>query len=233
MIIGEVHDNPAHHQGQAEAVAAIAPAAIVFEMLTSQKAAAVGPGNRDDAKVLSEALGWEESGWPDFEMYHPIFTAAPAARVYGGALIHDDIRRSVSEGAASVMGGDAAAFGLDLPLPEEELALRVEEQAVAHCGALPEDMLPGMVEAQRLRDAALARATLAALDETGGPVVVITGNGHARRDRGIPVYLETARPGVDILSVGQLESPPDDGAPFDVWRVTEPAERDDPCDTFR
>ena len=90
-----------------------------------------------------------------------------------------------------------------------------------------------MVEAQRARDAGLARSALAALDETGGPVAVIAGNGHARRDRGVPALLEAARPGLAVLSVGQLETPPEENPPFDLWRVTEPAERDDPCEAFR
>ncbi len=65
------------------------------------------------------------------------------------------------EGAAAVFGAAAARFGLDAPLPEDEQAAREAEQAEAHCGALPAEMLPGMVEAQRLRDAALARAVAA------------------------------------------------------------------------
>lgn len=233
MILGEVHDNPHHHEGQAQAVAALGPRALVFEMLTPAQAREVTAANRDDADALARALGWDDSGWPDFAMYHPIFTAAPEARVVGGALPQDQVRRSVSEGAAAVMGVDARLFGLDTALPEPEQAERVAEQAEAHCDALPEDLLPGMVEAQRLRDAVLARAVLAALDASGPPVAVITGNGHARRDRGIPVYLEAARPGLEVLSVGQFEETPEGDPPFDVWRVTEPAERPDPCAAFR
>jgi uncharacterized iron-regulated protein len=93
-------------------------------------------------------------------------------------------------------------------------------------------MLPGMVEAQRLRDARFAQTALRALEETGGPVAVITGNGHARTDRGMPRALARLAPGVDVLSLGQLESRPAAPPPFDVWRVTEPAERPDPCAAF-
>jgi uncharacterized iron-regulated protein len=94
-------------------------------------------------------------------------------------------------------------------------------------------MLPGMVLAQRVRDAALARAALSALDETGGPVAVITGNGHARNDWGMPAKLALAAPGVPVLSVGQLEASPDGDAPYDLWLVTPEAERPDPCAAFR
>jgi uncharacterized iron-regulated protein len=102
----------------------------------------------------------------------------------------------------------------------------------AHCDTLPASMLPGMVEAQRLRDAALARAARRALAETGGPVAVITGNGHARRDRGVPALLARAAPGLSVVSIGQLKAPPSSAAPFDFWLVTEPADRGDPCAAF-
>ena len=41
VLLGEVHDNPAHHAFQAEAVAYLAPRALVFEMLTPAQAALV------------------------------------------------------------------------------------------------------------------------------------------------------------------------------------------------
>jgi uncharacterized iron-regulated protein len=41
VILGEVHDNPAHHVVQAEAIAALNPRAVVFEMLSAQDAALV------------------------------------------------------------------------------------------------------------------------------------------------------------------------------------------------
>jgi uncharacterized iron-regulated protein len=118
-------------------------------------------------------------------------------------------------------------------LAEAEQETRNTLQREAHCNALPEDILPGMVEAQRLRDAALARAVIAAVQEAGPPVLVITGNGHARRDWAIPRMLRRAEPDLTVLSIGQLEATPEDPPPFDLWLVTEPAERGDPCAAFR
>ncbi|MES2665043.1 MAG: ChaN family lipoprotein [Pseudomonadota bacterium] len=106
---------------------------------------------------------------------------------------------------------------------------READQREAHCGALPEEMLAGMVQAQRLRDAALASAVVQAADETGGPVVVITGSGHARRDTGVPAMLARAAPDLSVLSVGQLEADPGPDAPYDLWIITPPTPRDDPC----
>lgn len=235
VVLGEVHDNPLHHAHQAAAVATLQPAALVFEMLTEAQAASVTPGLRGDAAALAEVLAWEASGWPDFDMYHPIFTAAPAAPVYGGALPRSEVRRAMSEPLAAVFGPDAARFGLDAPLDPADQAAREAHQMAAHCDALPEPMLPGMVAAQRLRDAAMARAVLRAMEETGGPVAVITGTGtgHASRTEGVPAALALAAPDLQVVALGQLESDPGPDAPYDFWIVTDPHPRPDPCETFR
>ena len=86
-----------------------------------------------------------------------------------------------------------------------------------------------MVDVQRLRDARLAQTALRALNETGGPVVVITGNGHARADWGVPAAIKTARPDVTTVSVGQGE---DGAAPegrFDLVLQSPSVAREDPC----
>ncbi len=233
IVLGEVHDNPLHHAHQSIAVGALAPTAVIFEMLTPEQATRVTPRLLRSEEALGAVLGWEASGWPDFAMYYPVFVAAGGAAVRGAAAPTEDVRRAVDEGAAAVFGADAALYGLDQPLPEPERLLREAEQFTAHCGAMPAETLPGMVEAQRLRDAWLARAALRALAETGGPVVVITGNGHARSDWGVPALLGRAAPDIRTLSVGQFETEADPAPPFDRWLVTEPAVRPDPCEAFR
>lgn len=69
IILGELHDSPIHHLNQATAVAAIAPRALVFEMLSPGQVQGLTELDRMDAETLGAALGWAESGWPDFEMY--------------------------------------------------------------------------------------------------------------------------------------------------------------------
>lgn len=231
-MLGEVHDNLTHHAHQAYAVQALRPRALVFEMLTPEQAAKVTPANRNDAVALGAAMGWADSGWPDFAMYHPIFTAAPEARIFGADLPQQDVRRAMTEGAAAVFGAEAARYGLAAVLPAADQAAREAEQDDAHCNALPADLLAGMVQAQRLRDAALARAVVQAMEATGGPVAVITGTGHARRDRGVPAALGLAAPDLSVLAIGQLESDPGPDAPYDLWLVTDPVDRGDPCAAF-
>ena len=231
VILGEIHDNPAHHANQAAAVAAFAPKAIVFEMLTPDQAALV-PDDRTDVARLEAVLGWNASGWPDFAMYHPIFTAAPNARIYGGDLPAGATKLAVRSGAAAGFGADAALYGLAQPLDPEDQSARQLEQAEAHCYQLPASILPGMVQVQRLRDAGFARAVVQAMRDTGGPVVVITGTGHARTDTGMPVPLRAAAPNLRVLSIGQFEADPGPDAPYDRWLVTPALPREDPCLAF-
>jgi uncharacterized iron-regulated protein len=119
------------------------------------------------------------------------------------------------------------------PLPQEQQHAREELQQTAHCNAMPPEMLPAMVDLQRLRDAVLARETLRALDETGGPVVLITGNGHARRDWGVPAYIAVLRPDLEVLSIGQQEDGAGTPGGFDALLSAPAVDRPDPCEAFR
>ena len=236
VILGEVHDNPDHHRNQAEWIARIGPKAVVFEMLTPDQAAII----RDAGAVDPEQIGWAESGWPDFALYAPVFDAVEGLPISGAQVPRDQVRRAFDVGAAAAfeqIGADYGtgwALGLDARLEPEEQAAREAEQNAAHCDALPSEMLPAFVEAQRLRDAALAAATLDALDRHGPPVVLITGNGHARRDWGVPVYLSQAAPGRSVLAVGQYEDAvPDGDIPFDHAVAAPAAMRPDPCAAFQ
>mmetsp|Transcript_1960 Transcript_1960/g.3380 ORF Transcript_1960/g.3380 Transcript_1960/m.3380 type:complete len:260 (-) Transcript_1960:135-914(-) len=231
VILGEFHDNPHHHTKQAEIVAEVQPSALIFEMLTNRQALEHVPGA--DAETLAAAFGWAESGWPDFAMYFPIFAAAPDARVFGAGVPREAARSAMTDGVAFAFGIGAGAYGLTTPLPPAEQEAREALQMAAHCDALPPDMLPAMVDIQRLRDAELAKMALRALQLTGGPVVVITGNGHARTDWGMGTYLARAEPDITTVSVGQSE----DGAPlqgtFDLILDSPSVPRDDPCAAFR
>lgn len=233
VFLGEVHVNPAHHRVQAEWVERLTPAALVFEMLTPAQAEAITPDNRDDRAALAEALQWEASGWPDLSYYHAIMQAAPGASILGAGVPRAEARQAFGGDVATTFGPDAARFGLTEPLSAAEQSQREQLQAAAHCDALSADLLPKMVAIQRLRDARIAQVALAALAEHGAPVVVITGNGHARKDWGAPAALAQAAPEVTIFALGQGETgAPPDGV-FDATTEAPPPDRPDPCAGLR
>ncbi|WP_136441479.1 ChaN family lipoprotein [Pacificoceanicola onchidii] len=225
VILGEVHDNRNAHIGQAAALEALGPSAVVFEMLTQEEAA------KADADRSQIEAAWEASGWSRFELYKPIFDALGDARIIGAAAPREAVRSVFSDGAAALFGPDAADFGLDEALPEEQHAARVELQFNAHCEAMPREMMGGMIAVQRYRDAVFARAALEALEAYGPPVAVITGNGHARTDWGIPAMIAHAAPNVTTHAIAFAES--DGGVPFDEIKIVPPAEREDPCKAFK
>ncbi|MGC3938506.1 ChaN family lipoprotein [Roseobacter sp. EG26] len=233
VFIGEQHDNPGHHQLQARWVEALEPRALVFEMLTPLQAEAVTEDNRQDEAALKSALAWETSGWPDFAMYYPVFEAAPLARIYGAGVPRDEVRNLMTAPLGAAFGAeDAIRFGIDKALSEVEQMQREQIQRIAHCDALPEEILPTMVSIQRLRDAVLARASSKALSQTGGPVVVITGNGHARTDWGAPFLLAFSDPDIEIFSLGQGEAETDPDGVFDTIVDGPSVDRGNPCDAF-
>lgn len=280
VVLGEIHDNPRHHALQAELVRRLAPIGLAYEMLKSADAPALAALRGSGAPEAELRAAAEAGGWA---AYLPSMLAAPDAPIAGAGLSRDMLRLAIGESAAAAIGpalreagepGDereaSAVYGLDAP-PDAAAQAQVEaEMAEAHCGALPEAMLPGMAEAQRLRDAAFAAALLRARraglalmgaqdaprggaragsspaehaggvergagdgtgDGTGdgagggreqaaparvstGPAVLVTGDGHARRDRGVPAYLGRAAPGLATLSVAMVEWP--DGVSFDA-----------------
>ncbi|WP_299848248.1 ChaN family lipoprotein [uncultured Roseovarius sp.] len=232
LILGEVHDNPGHHQVQAERIKAFEPKAIVFEMLSAEQAARVTPELLKDQVALADVLKWSDSGWPDFSMYYPIFTASNT-QIYGAAVSREVARAAMTSGIAGAFGDEADRYGLTTPLVDKEQAAREALQDGAHCDALPDNMLAPMVDIQRFRDAMLARRTVEAMAETGGPVAVITGNGHARKDWGMPAILAHVRPGLEVFVLGQTE----DGAPlqgvFDEVVSSPAQQRPDPCLAFQ
>jgi uncharacterized iron-regulated protein len=236
VILGEIHDNPEHHRNQAAIVGALQPVALVFEMIPQAAEDTVNALREEgaDRAAIAEALDWEASGWPDFAFYAPILEAAPGAQVFGAGQLDGDVGRAMTEGAAAAFGPDAATYGLDLPLPPEEQAAREAQQKAAHCDALPDAMLPGMVEAQRFRDAGLADAALWARTLTGGDgqVVVIAGSGHADRQRGVPALLAVAAPDLTVMALGQVEDDHDAAGSFDAVLLAPSPARADPCAVF-
>jgi len=240
VVIGEVHDNPAHHQFQARIVRRLAPGGLAFEMfpetaeakIAKHLAAGGAPG------AIGELIDWSSTGWPDFALYGPIFEAAPGAVITGGRVAREALFRSATEGAVAANTHPAMTGVLTTPLDADMQAAAEAEMVASHCGHLDAARAGGMVETQRLRDASFAAAVLRARTRGEWQVVLIAGSGHARTDRGVPAYLRAVAPELKIISIGQIERETLDaatvrGRPFDFVRVTPPFDRPDPCANFK
>ena len=72
-ILGESHDNPAHHQTQAAWISDIKPKAVVFEMLEPGQERAIAMLRDRTPQAMRDVTRWDQSGWPEFDLYKPIF----------------------------------------------------------------------------------------------------------------------------------------------------------------
>lgn len=193
-LLGEKHDNPDHHRLQAWLIRALVrrgrrPAAV-FEMLNPAQAPAIArhlAANPRDAAGLGAAVGWAQSGWPDWSLYRPIAEAALDAglTLVVGGIDRAGVRAIHGDGVAAIPADRVGGLDLGRPLaPAAEAALR-RQLFESHCGHVAEAELDPMITVQRARDAVMAAAMVA---QASG-AILIAGAGHVRGDYGVPHYL--------------------------------------------
>jgi len=239
LLIGEIHDNAAQHRLRLQWLDAIAGrrrVAIVLEQLDAarqddlDRARAADAGSTDSlpvrARRVAEAAGFDFRGW-DWRFYGPVIELALRREL---PLFAANLSRSES---VAVVRGQAPAAPEPAGWGSDER--RALEDAIrdGHCDTLPESMIAPMAAAQRTRDARLARALIDARRRSGLPVVLLAGNGHVRRDIGVPRYLDGLSPRDRVFVVGMVESRAGSSTGFDHVELTEPAVREDPCRALR
>ena len=231
VLVGETHDNVAHHAVEAWLAKALAerrtPGAVVMEMLAAPQQAAVtsvqrfAPADRrawDDA-ALARALVWQP-GWP-WALYAPLM-------------------RQLLDLPGPIVAGDLgpdALLRLRQPVPPLEGASSTaepvrerlrQEIARSHCRMLSAEQVERMLTVQQHRDRHLATQVLAA----PAPVLLIAGRFHASRLTGVPLHVADLAPErrqrVLLLAV-KGETVPSGSADF-IWFVpATAADAKDPC----
>ncbi len=253
VLLGEVHDNPQHHQYRAAWFGQVQPS-LVFEHIRADQQPALDAfeasrraGHSATAADLFRLLEWDKSGWPDQKIYEPLFAAAIAAKlpILPGDPPRGKVREVARGGLAVLAPDDRARLKLDNPIPQPLTDALAAELKGSHCGLLPDSAIPGLALAQRYRDAHLADAVLKAAAQHGS-AILIAGNGHVRTDRGVPWQIRQRAPEKKVVSVMLIEvedgnTDPEayvprgpDGAPAADYIVFTPrAERPDPCEAMR
>jgi uncharacterized iron-regulated protein len=236
VLLGEVHDNAAQHALRLatleQLVASGQRPVIAFEQFDRERQPDIERARRErprDPDHLIASAG-DDTGW-DWKFYRPYVALAldHDLPIVAANLSRRDAMRVAVEGWPAVF--DAATIRkLRLEALPAELR-RKQERAIAigHCNLLPPDALLPRARAQITRDIVMAQA----IGGSGARgVVLLAGNGHVRRDIGVPAWLapEVRRHSV---SIGLLEAGDDGSAPapgsFDFFALTEAAKRDDPC----
>jgi len=238
-LLGEVHDNPEHHRLRAAALQQACDGgwrpAIVMEQFDLDRQSDIdrARGERpDDASYLigqaAGASGWR---WSD---YQPFVALALRYRLplLAGNLPRSTASRLARDDYSAVLGPERVRTWQLAEAPDASWqAAQEHEIDLGHCGALPPRLWPALARGQFARDAAMAHLLS---QHSARGAVLLAGNGHVRRDLGVPRWLQ--RQGTPAtLVVGFLErgTPPQEAGVYDTVVVTARAERGDPCDAFK
>ncbi len=230
VLLGELHDNPHHHEARSRLIAAIASKkyAAVVEYLPS------GPLVRLTGSTLQslEQAGFSPKAWP-WTLYQPLFEAIRAS---GLPLYGSNLDRSISK---TIFSGGSIPAAMESDYQKSALtndAKRSLERDLidGHCGKLPAQYLEPMFRVQRLTDISMAQVMM-----RHPPAILFAGNGHVRNDYGVPQVLRSLEPSKKRVSVGFVEE--DRRNPkalaelaklYDFVWIGPSIERADPCATL-
>lgn len=256
LVLGEVHDNPVHHRLRAVLLRQMAKSApprpgLALEQLRADQQPEIEafealPPDKRSLEAFTGAVSWEQGGWSKYP-YRPLLEAAVTGGfpIYAGDPPRDLVRTAARKAAAALPAAELTRLALATPLGPDHDAAMVREIEDSHCGMLPATAFAGMAFAQRVRDAYLADAALRAA-EAHAAAILLTGNGHARTDRGAPWYVHQRAPTRRVVSVLLLEVDDDrrdpetyvprslqGAAAADFLIFTPRAAREDPCAEMR
>lgn len=236
VLLGEVHDNATQHALRAAALRQWlqqgARPAMAFEQFDREFQRDIDRARRErpgDADYLI-AQGHGGSGW-QWEFYRPFVALALEfdLPIVAANLSRSDAMKVATRGWEALFDR-ATLRTLNVERVPADVR-RKQEEAIAegHCNQLPPEAVPSLMRAQLARDIVMAQA-IRPYAERG--VVLLTGNGHARRDIGVRFWLRAGAQR-SAVSIGVLErseeGEPESADAFDAYVVTARAEREDPC----
>jgi uncharacterized iron-regulated protein len=196
VIVGEKHDNPAHHQIEAWLVENLPTqrpqGSVLMEMLTPSQQPAVESTKQRmqsqpdlSAARVAERLEWQK-GW-DWSMYGQVVMPALKAPY---PLLAANLDRSeimvFYQQPTFPAGANSAA-----PHVREAIA---ETIRVSHQQNIEPEQLHAMLAIQQQRDRRMAERLLAA----PRPALLIVGGYHAKRNVGVPVHIRDMQPKAQV-----------------------------------
>ena len=248
VLLGEIHDNPVHHEYQQKLlkarIASGARPALMMEQLNAESQPALDQAlagnNRDE--VLNSVTKLIK--FTDWQIYQPFLSIAVGNKlpVIAANVSNQKLQPVIWRGYAAYDAGELKRLMVEEVWSESRQNYLVTHMGGAHCGKLRDELRAGLTRSQRLRDALMVDTAVPSI--TRG-VVAIVGSSHARRDIGLPLYFAARAPKARIVSVAFIEASPGvtdpksyladsatGEAPYDVLWFTPRVERADPCADF-
>lgn len=248
ILAGETHDDPTHHQIQAHILHKLIaggrrPALVMeqYDLAQQGQIQSVLTDKLSPEKKTDRLLNLMSAAW-DPDAYRPVVhVGVQAALPVIAANFSRDSARSVARDGFVAMGKEKVA---ELKLEEVWSPDREQRTAEAiqdgHCGMLPQRAVPGMVKAQRARDAVMADSLLR--HGTDGAVAIF-GRGHVLKDSAVPLYLGARSRDAVTIAIGLMETDQPTELPestraslaaqYDyVWFTPAVSRQGDPCAAF-
>lgn len=210
VLLGETHDNPAHHALQQRILVGLAtatpPPVLVmeqFDLGQQQQLDAILEATDTPQQKLDALHALMNPGW-DWLGYQPLLATAVQyrLRIVAANIARAALREVASNGLGALGAGEAARLALEGNWRPAQQAQLASDVAASHCGALPATAVTAIAQSQRVRDAIMADRLLSA---GPGTAVAIFGRGHVRRDLAVPLYLAARAPLRTVLAVGLSE----------------------------
>jgi uncharacterized iron-regulated protein len=233
LLLGEVHDNPLHHDFQKKLLqtqldAGSRPSFLMEQFNSGSQAdldAALANTNRDDA--FSSAADLIKFG--DWKLYVPLLSSAVDYKlpIIAANIASAQLQPVMKQGFNAYDPEDLKRIAVDEVWSENRENYLSQHIEGTHCGQISPQWRAGLVRGQRLRDALMVDA---AVSSFGRGIVAIVGRDHARRDIGLPLYFAARRPSIRMLSMGLVEVIPGNFLPQGY--ATETATGDAPYDVI-
>jgi len=248
LLIGERHDNLVHHQHQTWFIQQLEKkplqVSVAFEMIDNEQGIRLAKRQINSVEELISELKRSKTSWEYEQRYKSLFaeTLAAGYKINSANLNSKQLMQTVKKGELNLPVAYKRMLNKTGLSAEQNTAL-LQDINASHCNMLDDKTTSKMALAQRMRDSIMAHSLL----KSGAQVkVLIAGIEHVRKDRGVPLYLQTnlqtqTKP-VKILSIGLLEveldmSDPlayaeywdDHTLPFDIVWFTPQVAREDAC----
>ena len=235
LLLGEVHDNPDGHKLRYQQLFRRVEAgwrpAIAMEQFDRENQSLLNKAQQDCRDAQCVILVMAGPRW-DWDQYRPIIDLALRYNLplIAANLSRKDASLVVRDGVASSFDEKTVAeYRLKEALPADIVKGQEKEIVAGHCNMLPDMMVPGMINAQVARDIWMAKLLRA---QQPRDVVLIAGNGHVRKDYGVPRWLNAVEPRLTVRSVGYVESAAAPGL-YDASYVVPKKQRPDPCASLK
>ena len=237
VLLGEVHDNAAQHALRVAALRQLmergARPALAFEQFDREHQADIDRARRERPRdtdyLIAQAKGSNDWNWASYRPFVALALEFDLPIVAANLARADAMQVAIRGWSAAFDAKTVQERGLDA-LPSDFRHKQEEVIATGHCNLLPAEVLAPRANAQIARDFVMAQSISPYVDRG---VVLLAGNGHVRRDVGVPFWLsrEGARQAISIalLERDDDRSAADSAADFDAHVITERAEREDPC----